>query len=65
MRAFSIFQVYKFLNLSNCVSMKEEKLTLTFRQNVIIFLPLILETNYILQTRANQRQAITLVLSKA
>lgn len=65
MRLFSIFQVYKFLNLADCVSLKEEKLTLTFRQNVIIFLPLILEAKYILQTKAKQRQAITLVLSKA
>lgn len=65
MRVFSIFQVYQFLNLADCVSMREEKLTLTFRQNVIIFVPLILETEYILQTKANQRQVITLVLSKA
>lgn len=65
MRVFSIFQIYKFLNLADCISVKKEKLTLTFRQHVIIFLLLILEAKYILQTKANQRQAITLVLSKA
>lgn len=66
MRVFSIFKVDKFLSLADLkIIVKEENLTLTFRQNVIILLTLILETKYILQTKANQRQAITLVLSKA
>lgn len=66
MRVFSIFKVDKFLSLADLkIIVKEENLTLTFRQNVIILLTLILETKYILQTKANQRQAIALVLSKA
>lgn len=32
------FSSYQVLNLADCISVRGEKLTLTFRQNVIIFL---------------------------
>lgn len=56
MRVFSISQVYQFLNRAGYVNLNEEKLTLTFKQNVFFSnLPLILETKYILQTKGKPK----------